>query len=208
MLSVTALLLDRDGTLIKDAHYLSRPAQVKLLPGVGPCLGALARRGLRFFLVSNQSGVGRGFFSLDAAHAANERLAQLLEPYGVSFGEMLFCPHAPEEGCDCRKPAVGMWNRLAARHSLTAEECLMVGDKGDDLLFAANAGLAFRALVLSGKGAGTARELDIALPGEGFFQVTAEPESPVYPHLVLSSFRQLERGLELLTCGRKPFCGA
>jgi D-glycero-D-manno-heptose 1,7-bisphosphate phosphatase len=84
----------------------------------------------------------------------------------------------------------------------------MVGDKGDDLLFAANAGLAFRALVLSGKGAATARELGITLPGKGFFQVIAEPESPAYPHLVLSSFRQLERGLELLTHGRMSFCGA
>ena len=198
----SSLLIDRDGTVIKDKHYLADPEGVELLPGVGEALGALARRGLRFFLLSNQSGVGRGMFAQEAVLACNERLAALLAPYGVRFTDMLFCPHAPEDACLCRKPATGMWRELEQRHGLRADDCLMIGDKEEDMRFAAQAGLA-RALVLTGKGGNTAARLGIDLSGR-LPRVTDTPESPGHPHLLIAEFSQLEQGLALLRGGTTP----
>ena len=87
-----AVLLDRDGTLIEDKHYLSEPSGVALLPGVGPALSRLVQAGHRLFLVSNQSGVGRGYFTEQAVVACQKRLEELLEPYGVAFTDAVWCP--------------------------------------------------------------------------------------------------------------------
>lgn len=128
-----AVLLDRDGTLIEDKHYLSEPSGVALLPGVGPALSRLVQAGHRLFLVSNQSGVGRGYFTEQAVVACQKRLEELLEPYGVAFTDAVWCPHAPEESCFCRKPLPGMFGELRARHGLLPETTFMIGDKLDDL---------------------------------------------------------------------------
>lgn len=198
MPAFSVLLLDRDGTLIQDKHYLADPAGVELLPGVGEALRLLAARGIRFFLVSNQSGVGRGLFTLAAAYACNARLAELLAPYGVFFEEMLICPHTPEDACACRKPAPGMWLQLQQKYKLAAEQSLMVGDKEEDMLFAANAEIAGRALVLSGKGRLTAQKLGLSPYGEGAVQAFAEPQSSAHPHIVLTDCSLLPQGLDLL----------
>lgn len=161
---VNALLLDRDGTLIKDKHYLSDPDGVELLPGVGRALALLAAQGLRFFMVSNQSGIGRGYFAASDAEAVNRRLENLLAEQGVVLTATLFCPHAPEAGCECRKPGTGMWRELQAGYGLKPEACAMVGDKVDDMGFAAAAGLALRVLVLTGHGRKAAGRLGLAAP--------------------------------------------
>ncbi len=159
-----ALLLDRDGTVIEDRHYAAEPDQIVLLPGAASALARFARAGARLFLVSNQSGVGRGFFSEAAARACNERLAELLAAEGVRFTDMLFCPHAPEAGCACRKPGTGMWELLRARRDLDPARSIMIGDKPDDLRFGRAAGLAASVLVLTGKGRETAARLGLPDP--------------------------------------------
>lgn len=161
------LLLDRDGTVIEDRHYLSDPEGVTLLPGVGPALGRLSRAGLRLFLVTNQSGIGRGYFTVPDYEACQARLAALLAPYGVTFVDVACCPHAPDEECSCRKPGTGMWDMLQNRHGLVAGETAMVGDKLDDVLFARNAGLAAAILVLTGKGARAAGSIGLSVPAGG-----------------------------------------
>lgn len=193
-----AILFDRDGTLIKDKHYLSDPEGVELLPGVGEALGRLAEQGVRLFLVSNQSGVGRGMFSIDDVHACNNRLVELLAPFGARLDDIVFCPHGPEEHCACRKPGTGMWEELRKRHRLFPDKCYMVGDKEDDMLFAANAGLAARVLVLTGKGKVTAEKLGIPIPSGPSVQVAHAPLSASHPHLCISGFSVLEKGLALL----------
>jgi D-glycero-D-manno-heptose 1,7-bisphosphate phosphatase len=197
----SSLLCDRDGTIIRDKHYLADPEGVELLPGVGEALAALAERGMRFFLVSNQSGVGRGMFSHDAVLACNERLALLLAAYGVRFTDMLYCPHAPEDACPCRKPAAGMWKTLERRHGLTARECCMIGDKEEDMRFAAQAALGGRILTLTGKGkSAAARLFGDAVPPD-LLSMWAAPPSPGHPHLVIPDFTLLEHGLALLGSG-------
>jgi len=207
MPALTTILLDRDGTVITDKHYLSDPGGVELLHGVAESLSSLSRKGVRFFLVSNQSGIGRGMFPQEAAVAVNERLAEMLRPYGVTFTGIQFCPHTPEHGCTCRKPATGMWDALQKQYGLDAGSTLMLGDKEEDILFAARAGLALRGLLLTGKGEDTAKRLALPMPGADGVTFTAHPCSPLHPHLVLRSFQVLEAGLERAFSAKDATCG-
>lgn len=204
---ITSLLFDRDGTLIEDMHYLSNPSEVRILPGVAESLGRLARRGMRFFLVSNQSGIGRGLFPQSAAEACNRRVAELLAPSGVVLTDMIFCPHVPEDKCACRKPAPGMWRTLRDRHNLVPGACIMAGDKEEDILFAANAGLAGRVLVLTGKGQNTAARLGISLSGK-YPQWDACPAEPVLPHAIIPDFSLLEKAVDLCSAKQDGLCDA
>ena len=199
---IAALLLDRDGTVIKDKHYLADPEGVDLLPGVAKALGALSRRGVRLFLVSNQSGVGRGLFPRQAVMDCNARLNCLLAPYGVLIADSVFCPHAPEENCLCRKPGLGMWEDLRQRHGLSPESTAMIGDKPEDMAFAAGANLAGRILVLTGKGAATA----VALGLGGLLEASdaetglwrTNRHSDTHPDILIEDFSFLEKAHALL----------
>ncbi len=182
------ILLDRDGTLIEDRHYLSDPEGVALLPGVGEGLARLSHAGCNLFLVSNQSGIGRGYFSEDAVLACQQRLEILLRPYDVTFEDAVWCPHAPGEGCRCRKPLPGLWEQLRDRHGLDPRHCLMIGDKMDDLLFAANANLAAGLLVLTGKGTTRAQKIDITTPENNCLLNTAFEHSNLFCCAVAANF--------------------
>lgn len=146
------VLLDRDGTIIHDKHYLSDPGGVELLPGAAEGLAQLAAMGLGLVLLSNQSGVGRGYFDHESVLACNDRMAELLAPHGVRFAGMYYCPHTPEEGCNCRKPATGLMDRAASELGFEPAEAFMVGDKCADMGVGRNAG-ATTLLVRTGKGA-------------------------------------------------------
>ena len=198
--TVRDILLDRDGTLIEDRHYLSDPAQVVLLPGVAPALRRLSQAGCRLFVVSNQSGVGRGYFSLESAHACNERLAQLLAAHDAHVTDMLLCPHSPEEGCACRKPRTGMWDALRGRHGLQAAHTAMIGDKCDDVRFGRAAGLR-TVLVLTGKGRDHAAQLGLPLPDAGFWTPHVPPP-PDRPHAVAADLAAAVDFLSELTAAR------
>lgn len=155
------ILLDRDGTVIEDRHYLSDPAGVTLFPGAGEALAALASTGCRLFLVTNQSGIGRGYFTLADLDACQQRLADLLAPFGVTFTDVAYCPHGPEADCHCRKPRTGMWETLRQRHGLDPAETVIIGDKRDDIGVATGAALGAGILVLTGKGADHARKMGV-----------------------------------------------
>ena len=126
-------LLDRDGTLIEHVHYLSDPEQVRLLPGTTEGLLALKRLNYRLVLVSNQSGVGRGYFDADAVRRVNERMQELLRPHGVELDLMLFCPHSPQEDCACRKPRTRMAEQACLLLGATLEGAIVVGDSDCDM---------------------------------------------------------------------------
>ena len=195
------ILFDRDGTLIADKHYLSNPYQVELLPYVGESLGRLVKRDkARLYVVSNQSGIGRGMFPDSAATACNRKLAEILAEFGVGFQEMLYCPHAPEAGCACRKPAPGMWQTLENNHCLEAASAIMVGDKVEDMLFARNAGLAGGVLVLTGKGIASAEQLGVELPSgfEGLLVCEAACLHGRPPVIIISDFSYIERAAPML----------
>lgn len=131
----TTVFLDRDGTLIVEKHYLSDPALVELETGVVPGLRALQASGHRLVVASNQSGIGRGRFPRSAADAVNQRLADLLGQEGIRIDGWYLCPHAPEQPCGCRKPAIGMGIQAALDLGLSLDGCYMIGDKRIDVEF-------------------------------------------------------------------------
>ena len=145
------VFLDRDGTLIVEKDYLSDPAGVSLEAGVIEGLALLQSRGHPLIVLSNQSGIGRGFFDERAAARVNARVAELLKARNIDILGWYMCPHAPEQGCDCRKPLPGM--ALAASRDLKLELAgsFMVGDKRADLELADAIG-ATGILVTSGHG--------------------------------------------------------
>lgn len=134
--------LDRDDTIIVDRHYLRDPDGVALLPGAAAGLAALRRLGYRLVLVTNQSGVGRGYFTLADVEAVHRRLADLLAAAGVTLDGIYLCPHAPEDGCRCRKPATGMVERACADLGLDPRRSVMIGDKASDVDLARRCGMA------------------------------------------------------------------
>ena len=152
MTPVRNALIDRDGTIIVEKHYLHDPEQVELVPGAAEALAGLQRAGIRLFVVTNQSGIGRGYYSREDFLAVQERLASLLASHGVALDGTSYCPHAPEECCTCRKPGPGMWEQLRARHGLKADETAMIGDNASDVAFGLACGLAESILVLTGHG--------------------------------------------------------
>ena len=119
------LFADRDGTLIVDKHYLSDPAQVELFPGVAKALKLLQNNGIKTLVVTNQSGIGRGYFSEQDFLACQQALAKLLRLENAELLDYAFCPHAPEDACICRKPSLGMWEYLSQKHGILPCECAM-----------------------------------------------------------------------------------
>jgi D-glycero-D-manno-heptose 1,7-bisphosphate phosphatase len=165
MTDIDTILLDRDGTLIEERHYLSDPALVALIPGVAAPMRRLAGLGCRFYLASNQSGIGRGLFSEDDYRRVHARLAQLLLAEGIVLGGAAHCPHSPEDECECRKPRTGLWRELAANFGLSPEKTVMIGDKVADIRFGQAIGCAETVLVLTGHGLDAARKLGLDTPG-------------------------------------------
>jgi len=176
-----SILLDRDGTLIQECHYLSDPDKVELIPGVVEPMRRLCARGIRFFLVTNQSGIGRGYFSQADYQAVQERLRALLEDEGITLAGEAFCPHAPDESCPCRKPNIGMWNKLQSRYHLDPQHCVMIGDKRADISFGHNASL-YTILVLTGHGSKEATALN--LPAIKTDVLELRPHTAPAPHAV------------------------
>jgi D-glycero-D-manno-heptose 1,7-bisphosphate phosphatase len=128
-----AIFLDRDGTIIVEKNYLGDPDQVVLLEGAGAGLRAMSRHSLPFVVVSNQSGVGRGYFSIDQARAVERRLEALLAQEGIAIAGWYMCPHAPDANCSCRKPLPGMINTAALDLDLDPGRSFVIGDKRSDI---------------------------------------------------------------------------
>lgn len=153
-----AVFLDRDGTINVDRHYLSKPEQFELIPGVGPALRRLLDAGFRLFIVTNQSGIGRGYYTEADMHAVNARMNELLEPFGVAFEKIYFSPEAPEQPSRNRKPLPQSLFEARDEFGLDLAQSYMVGDKIIDVETGWNAGCAASVLVRTGYGAETERK--------------------------------------------------
>lgn len=157
-----AVFLDRDGTVIEERHFLSHPDDVALLPTAGESIAELNSLGIAVVVVTNQSGIARGYFSESQLAAVHVRLDELLAQHGARIDRYEYCPHHPEEGigeyrvdCNCRKPKPGMLIRSANALEVDLSLSLMVGDRLGDLEAGANAGCQ-SALVRTGYGANVA----------------------------------------------------
>lgn len=149
-----AVFLDRDGTILREVEYLSRAEDMEILPGAARALRRLGETGYLRLVVTNQSGVARGYFGSEVVEELNEELRRRLKRDGADVEDFAYCPHLPEltGACGCRKPAPGLLLELAARHDVDLAASWMVGDKASDVEAGKNAGCR-AALVRTGYGA-------------------------------------------------------
>jgi D-glycero-D-manno-heptose 1,7-bisphosphate phosphatase len=133
-------ILDRDGTVVIDRGYLADPAGLEFEAGAAEGLRSLYSLGYRLVVITNQSGVGRGYFPLQNVTAMNARLQVMVEEIGAKLEGIYFCPHAPDAGCDCRKPALGLLTRAAAELRFDPACAVVIGDKDSDIEFGRRAG--------------------------------------------------------------------
>jgi heptosyltransferase II len=150
VLEGVTIFLDRDGTLNYDPGYLKSASELKLLSGVGPALARLKAAGARLVVVTNQSGVGRGILTLKDLEAVHARLEGLLEQDNAALDAIYFCPHHPDDGCRCRKPARGMIDRAVSELQVDLRRSYLIGDHARDIQLAKAVG-AKAILVTSGR---------------------------------------------------------
>ena len=147
-----AVFLDRDGTLIAEKNYLSRPEDVVIFPGASNGLKRLQDAGFKLFIVSNQSGVGRGYFTLADVDRVNEHLAHELAREGVRFEKIYIAPEAPDQPSPGRKPSPQFLFDARDEFGLDLAHSFLVGDKLIDLECGWNAGVKKSILVRTGYG--------------------------------------------------------
>jgi len=160
---VAVIVLDRDGVINFDSdEYIKTVDEWRPIPGAIHAIAELSQAGHHIYVATNQSGIGRGYYSLDTLHAMHSKMLALVADAGGEIKDIYFCPHLPSDGCRCRKPLPGMLEQLAAEHKVSFDGSWFVGDSLRDL----QSGLAKGcrpALVTTGKGQTT---LDAGLPAD------------------------------------------
>jgi D-glycero-D-manno-heptose 1,7-bisphosphate phosphatase len=128
-----AVFIDRDGTVSEEVGYLNHISRFRMLPAVPAAIRKLNDRGIPAILVTNQSGVGRGYFPESLVHAVHDALRAELAAAGAHLDAIYYCPHVSSDLCACRKPSPGMLERAAAEHALDLERSFVVGDRFGDI---------------------------------------------------------------------------
>lgn len=174
-MSRAAVFLDRDGTINEEMGYINHLSRFHLFPGVAKAIRLLNERQILAVVVSNQSGVARGYFPLELVHEVHAHMEALLSREGARIDGIFFCPHHPHgevqaysKACECRKPGTGLLREARERLDIDMERSWVIGDRCTDLTLAARAGLP-GILVKTGYGLG---ELDHVLP--------QSPHKPVF----------------------------
>lgn len=159
-----AIFLDRDGVIIKNrSNYIRSWEDVEIYPDAVEILSCISSRLYQIVLVTNQSAVGRGIISLEAAQQINQRLVDDLGSMSCRIDGVFMCPHAPEDGCSCRKPRPGLLHQAAKSLSIDLGKSIMIGDAWTDLQAGQAAGVARLGLVLTGRGS---QQLNLQKPPE------------------------------------------
>lgn len=141
------VILDRDGTIVIDRGYLADSDRLEFMPGAPESLRSLCECGYRLIVITNQSGVGRGLFTIDHVEAMNARLHSMVEEAGAKLTKIYFCPHKPEAHCACRKPNLALMEQAATELQFDPRNAVVVGDKESDVEFGLRAGA--RAILIS-----------------------------------------------------------
>ena len=153
-------MLDRDGTIIVERHYLAEPRQVELIPGAADGLHRLVEMGFGLVVVTNQSGIGRGYFDRERVDLIHRRMSELLTAEGVRLDGIYFCPHRPEDDCDCRKPRAGLIKTAAEELGFDPQAGVVIGDNVCDIELGRRIG-ATTLLVRTGYGAEVASRASV-----------------------------------------------
>ncbi|MBI4000662.1 MAG: lipopolysaccharide heptosyltransferase II [Nitrospira defluvii] len=158
-LAGVTVFLDRDGTLNEDTGYVKSPEEMALLPGVGAALARLQQAGARLVVVTNQSGLGRGYFAGKDLEAIHGKLRLLLAEDKVTLDGLYFCPHHPDDRCNCRKPAPGMIERAVAELQVDLSRAYLIGDSARDVELAKQVGVQSLLVMTGSSGTETLADL-------------------------------------------------
>jgi D-glycero-D-manno-heptose 1,7-bisphosphate phosphatase len=152
------IILDRDGVinLDSDAYVKSADEWIPIANSI-KAIAQLHQAGHRVFVATNQSGIGRGYFSLETLNAMHEKMLTLVHQAGGEITDIAYCPHSPDDNCSCRKPKAGLYEQLALKHHIKLNETIVIGDSLRDLEAAQRVG-ASPILVLTGKGQKTKQQ--------------------------------------------------
>jgi histidinol-phosphate phosphatase family protein len=135
-----AVFLDRDGTINRDVPYCSKPDDFELLPGAAEAISLFNEHGFKVIVVTNQSGIGRGYFSEEMLARIHERIKILLDEQGARIDAVYYCPHHPDEGCNCRKPQPEMVLSAAKDLDIDLKQSYIIGDADVDIEMGTRAG--------------------------------------------------------------------
>lgn len=149
---MSVVILDRDGTIVIDRGYLDDPDGLEFLPGAAEGLCTLHGSGYRLVVVTNQSGVGRGLIPPERVPAMNARLELMVRKIGAELAAIYVCPHAPDDRCECRKPAQALMRRAATEVGFDPRRAIVIGDKESDVEFGRRAGAG--TILIAGAGPG------------------------------------------------------
>lgn len=175
---MTLLVLDRDGVINEDSdQYIRQLADWHPLPGSIEAIARLSQAGYRIAIATNQSGLSRGYFGLDELETIHQTLCQLVEERGGRIDGIFYCPHLPDAGCDCRKPATGLLRAIEDELGDLLADSYFIGDSLKDLQAARRHGCR-PILVRTGKGAGTETQLN-----SSGVDIERPEEIPVYDDL-------------------------
>lgn len=154
------VILDRDGVINKDSkRFIKSPDEWFALPGSLEAISSLNHAGYRTVIATNQSGLARGLFDMDALNAIHRKMHDELEYVGGHIDGIFFCPHGPRDGCDCRKPKPGLFMQIGERFFTDPKELTVIGDSLRDIEAAEAVG-AHPILVLTGKGKATQKLIE------------------------------------------------
>jgi len=130
-----AVFMDRDDTLAKDIPYCSDPDKFEVYPEVPAAIARLNSAGFLVIVITNQSGIGRGYFDVETLNKVHGKMLSQIEAGGGHVDDIFFCPHTPEDNCTCRKPEIGMGQQAVAKYDIDVSQSYMIGDAEKDIEF-------------------------------------------------------------------------
>lgn len=149
-MTIKTIFLDRDGVINKEVGYLHKIKDFEFIDGVFNACLYFQSLGYQIIIITNQSGIGRGYYHEDDFHKVNDWMLEQFKRRGINILSVLFCPHGPESTCDCRKPKPGMFLQANDQYDIDIEKSWMIGDKETDIEAANTAGIQNTILVKSG----------------------------------------------------------
>lgn len=145
------VFLDRDGVINRDSpEYIKSRSEFEFLPASLDAIRLLSQNGCRIIVISNQSAVARNMISIEELHEIHRMMCEIISYHGGNIQDIFFCPHHPDEHCDCRKPKPGMILRAARKYDINLSDSVMIGDSATDIECARNAGCGQAVLVKTG----------------------------------------------------------
>ncbi len=149
-MTIKTIFLDRDGVINKEVGYLHKIKDFKFIDGVFDACLYFRSLGYQLIIVTNQSGIGRGYYNEDDFHIVNNWMLEKFSKKDINILDVFFCPHGPESDCNCRKPKPGMFNQANNKYGIDMKNSWMIGDKEADVQAAKTAGIQNTILVKSG----------------------------------------------------------